>query len=185
MNTMRDLDMSTKEYSKREVISNFKWRKGLIPLRLSNHAKRRVEERILGEFVIVPTVCRITENNICSGRSKDGKKLISVKIRLEYTKDKWLYLVVCPDSGVVKTLFLNYKDAKKEKASKERQGIEKGCCVKEKATEGNFEIKGFDSLGAAMELIPGDMEGEKETRRQKLFRNIRRILREGASFIPF
>lgn len=184
MNTMRDLDMYTKEYNRREVISNFKWRKGLIPLRLSNHAKRRVEERILGEFVIVPTVCRITENNICSGRSKDGKKLISVKIRLEYTKDKWLYLVVCPDSGVVKTLFLNYKDAKKEKASRERQGIEEECCEEIGVEQKQFEGR-FDVFGATMELIPRDMGGEKETRWEKLFRNIRRILRKGASFIPF
>lgn len=183
---MKDLESGTREYNRKEIIEGFKWREGLIPLRLSLHAKRRIGERMLGEFVIVPTMCRITPKNVCSGRSKDGKRLLSIKVRLEYTRDKWLFLVICPDSGVVKTLYLNYKDAKKEKASSQRQGVEEGCCVEEEiGIEGRAFEGTFDSLGAAMELFPGDMEGEKETRWQKLFRNIGRILREGASLLPF
>jgi len=127
------MDTYTKNYSRKEVIEKFRWREGLISLQLSKHCLRRIEERVDGEFPIVPTMVRITKDNICSGRSQDGKKLSSVKIRLDYKRDKWMFLVICPFSGVVKTLYINYKDAKKEKAARERQGIKEdtACCEEE------------------------------------------------------
>lgn len=132
---MENMDTYTKGYNipRKEVVERFKWREGLIPLSLSNHAQRRVKERMLGEFIIVPTMCRITKENICSGRSKDGKHLSSVKIRLEYKKDMWLYLVVCPGSGVVKTLFINAK----KNTYKERE-----CCIEEDILEEKTQITG-------------------------------------------
>ena len=125
------MDTYTKNYSRKEVIEKFRWREGLIPLSLSKHAQRRIEERVDGEFPIVPTMCRITRENICSGRSKDGQRLSSVKIRLDYKKDKWMFLVICPSSGVVKTLYINFKDAKKERALKKKYEIKEECCIEE------------------------------------------------------
>jgi len=160
--------------SRKEVIDGYKWREGLIPLVLSKHAQRRIEERVEGEFIIVPTVVRITKQNICSGRSKDGKKLSSVKIRLDYKNDKWMFLVVCPNSGVVKTLYINYKDAKKEQAARQRQGIEEGeCCVEENyVEEGKAQDNGAIVTGTAGEgfnerVIYGDM-----VRKTPSFRNL-------------
>lgn len=102
MNTYEGSDTVIKGYSltRKEIIDGgFRWREGLIKLSLSKHAKRRTEERVEGEFPIIPTVCRITKGNICSGRTKDGKTLNSVKVRLEYKRDKWMFLVICPWSG--------------------------------------------------------------------------------------
>ncbi len=115
--------------TRKDIIDGYKWREGLIPLSLSNHAKKRAEERVDGEFPIVPKIVRITKNNICSGRAR-GKKLTNIKIRLDYKNDKWMYLVICPNSGVVKTLYVNYKDAKKNTFKKKSYHVET-CCEEE------------------------------------------------------
>lgn len=180
MNSPVDLVMDTKGYNltRKEIIDGYKWREGLIPLRLSKHAQRRIEERILGEFVIVPSICRITEGNICSGRSKDGKSLSSVKIRLDYKKDQWMYLVICPWTGVVKTLYINYKNAKKEREARERQGIkERECCVEEGYYEEKGEISGTDSFreagtGENVGILPVYME-EKTTFLRRIWSSLR------------
>lgn len=130
--------------SRKDILANYKWREGLIPLSLSKHAKRRVEERVDGEFPIVPTVVRITRNNICSGRGK-GKKLTSVKIRLDYKTDKWMYLVICPNSGVVKTLYINYKDAKKNPFKKDE------CCSEEDSLKEETQVSGDNFEGERRE----------------------------------
>lgn len=173
---MKDLDVHTNGYkvTRKEILERFKWREGLIPLSLSKHAQRRVEERVDGEFPIVPTVVRITRNNICSGRAK-GKKLTSIKIRLEYKEDKWMYLVICPNSGVVKTLYINYKDAKKN-APKERE-----CCVEEdysekQAKDNEAIITKTGGEGFNEKILLGDLGGKKSWWKE-LFRNIRRIFR--------
>lgn len=159
--------MDTKGYnlSRKEILNGgYKWREGLITLKLSKHAQRRVEERILGELVIVPSMCRITKENLCSGRSGDGKSLTSVKIRLNYKKDQWMFLVICPWTGVVKTLYINYKNAKKEREARERQGIKEGeCCVEEEYHEEKGEISGTNSFreagtGENVGILPVYME---------------------------
>jgi len=138
--------------SRKEIIDKYRWREGLIPLSLSKHAKRRVEERVDGEFPIVPTMVRITEKNICSGRSDNGKKLSSVKIRLDYKNDKWMYLVICPNSGVVKTLYINYKDAKKNAFTK-GQVIET-CCEEGDTNTGETSFKDVGILSEFVAEAP-------------------------------
>jgi len=166
MNTIEDSGIHTKEckLTRKEILAGgYKWREGLIPLSLSLHAKRRIEERVDGEFPIVPKICRITKENICSGRTKDGKHLSSVKIRLDYKKDKWMFLVICPGSGIVKTLFINYKNAKREQTIKEREGItEEICCIEEETfTEaGEFGGGGIDAFLYAK---PMGSPAERET----------------------
>ena len=156
--------MDTKGYnlSRKEILNGgYKWREGLITLKLSKHAQRRVEERILGELVIVPSMCRITKENLCSGRSGDGKSLTSVKIRLNYKKDQWMFLVICPWTGVVKTLYINYKNAKKEREARERQGIKEGeCCVEEEYYE---EVEGPGIEPRKWEISVGERFGKAGT----------------------
>lgn len=162
--------------SRKEVLKAYKWREGLIPLSLSNHALRRIEERVDGEFPIIPTVVRITRNNICSGRSKDGKKLTSVKLRLDYKRDKWMYLVICPNSGVVKTLYINYKDAKKEAVSRKKQGIkEKEACCEEAYNGGDGTEQSGEPENEG--LLSGNMGREKISKWKQLLGNIRRLAR--------
>lgn len=175
MNTTLDLDTHLKEYSRKEIIGGMKWRKGLIPLIMSEHAKRRISERILGEFMVVPSVIRITENNICSGKGRNGK-LSSIKIRLDYSKDKWMFIVVCPNSGVVKTLYINYKDAKKEKALRKEANEKENCCIEE--TE-NFRtiLPGEGGRNENEEILHGNMEGEGIPRWKTLLRNFWRTIR--------
>lgn len=154
MSTTKDLDVPTNGYkvSRKEILAGFKWREGLIPLSLSKHAQRRVEERVDGEFPIVPTVVRITRNNICSGRAK-GKKLTSIKIRLEYKEDKWMYLVICPNSGVVKTLYINYKDAKKNTFAKGNEATTT-CCEEGDTPTGENSFKDVGILSEFMGETP-------------------------------
>lgn len=137
--------------TKEEILKGYKWRGGLIPLTLSKHAQRRVEERVDGEFPIVPTMLRITEKNICSGRA-NGKRLISVKVKIDYKTDKWMYLIVCPNSGVVKTLYINYKDAKKNTFKEGDKAVE--ACCEENTLTGETSFKDVGILSTIMGETP-------------------------------
>jgi len=181
--------MEGRTISRKEILSgDYKWRGDLIPLVLSKHARRRVEERIDGEFIIVPSVARITKENICSGREKGGY-LTNVKIRLDYKRDKWMFLVICPATGVVKTLYINYKDAKKEEAARKKQGIEEGCCVeipyyeeenKGKAQDTGTIISPEGRTGKTMEVFHANMGETQERGRETSFRNLWGILGSNA-----
>lgn len=168
--------MEAVKLTRQEVLKGYKWKEGLINLSLSNHCRRRIEERVDGEFPIVPTMVRITEKNICSGRAK-GKKLTSVKIRLDYKSDKWMYLIICPWSGVVKTLYINYKDVKKNapfkglKASQEEE-----VCCEEEAIKEKTQIQGDNfererRAGENVQDVPRDM-GKTQGFWEKFFRSI-------------
>lgn len=98
---------------RKDIIGKIKYREGLIPLSYSNHAKQRLRERVDGELIVAPTVVRVTENNLSSGETKDGHRLTEACIRLDYKKDKWMFLVVRLGSGLVKTLWINDKKARK------------------------------------------------------------------------
>lgn len=168
--------MEATKLTRKEVIENYKWKEGLLDLRLSNHCRRRIEERVDGEFPIVPTMVRITEKNICSGRAK-GKKLTSVKIRLDYKADKWMYLIICPWSGVVKTLYINYKDVKKNSPFKGlKTSQEEEICCEEEAIKEKTQITGDNfererRAGENVQDVSRNMVG-KAGWWTKLFRNL-------------
>lgn len=98
---------------RKDIVGKMKYRQGFIPLLYSQHAKERLQERVEGELIVAPTTVQITDRNIYSGETKDNKKLTQACIRLDYKKDKWMFLVVILGSGIVKSLWINDKKARK------------------------------------------------------------------------
>lgn len=120
--------MSENQFSRSKILTEgIKWREGLIPLKHSKHSQERLKQRIKGEFVVCPTMVRITKDNIHSGVVKGGK-LSEVKLRLSYNWDTWLYIVIIVWTGTIKTLYLCSKIGKgdvKKKALQEQMETNK------------------------------------------------------------
>lgn len=81
----------------------------LIKLNTTNHFINRLEERGLG-LDCIPTMVRVTKDNIHSGKTKNGKTLKSVVVRLVYSPTKFIFLCFNPYDGFLKTLW--FKDRK-------------------------------------------------------------------------
>lgn len=79
-----------------------------IPLRSTHHFEQRLKERSLS-LECIPTQVRITRNNIHSAKSKDGQKLSSVVVRIDYNSYKNLFLVFSPWDGALKSLWFKEK----------------------------------------------------------------------------
>ena len=103
------------------------YRKGLIPLTYSDHAKERLKERVNGELIVAPTVLRVTDQNIFSGELyKNSTKLKEVCVKLDYKHDKWMFIVVVLNNGVVKTIWINDKKRKiREKVGSIQEDLER------------------------------------------------------------
>jgi hypothetical protein len=82
----------------------YQWPGHWIQLRWSAHARKAIEERGLAQNSI-PTVVRISKDNIYSGRTEDGKTLNSVVIGLKYSYRRFLFLALDPVTGTLKTLW--------------------------------------------------------------------------------
>ena len=158
---------------RREILEgNWKYRKDLIPLIFSLHAKKRMEERVEGQFMVVPTMARITKENICSGQAI-GDKLRAVKIRLDYSRHNWMFLVICPSSGVVKTLYIDGK----KKAPKKEQNSEENKVSRTNRTGEAGRSK--DEI-----ILSGNME-KKSGWWSRTLRNIwRKIIRSKNNNVP-
>lgn len=91
------------------VKGNFKYPTDLIKLYPTKHCVERLEQRGVG-LDCLPTLVRVTKNNIHSGKSIDGQTLHSVVIRIDYNIYKYLFLCFNPFDGGLKTLwFLDKK----------------------------------------------------------------------------
>ena len=102
--------------SRHEIVGKgFLYRRDLISLRYSDHAKERLVERTTGNIIVAPSVLRVSESNIYTGLAK-GNVLKEVTIRLDYKNDKWMFLVILLKHGIVKTIWID--DKKKAKAKK-------------------------------------------------------------------
>lgn len=75
----------------------------------------RLTERGQG-LDFLPSVVKITDSNIYSGRTKDNKKLNSIVIRMDYTGNKDLYLCFNPFDAALKTVW--YGNRKKQTRKK-------------------------------------------------------------------
>lgn len=82
----------------------------LIELIPTKHFWDRLIEREEG-VLLIPTKVRVTPENIHSGKSRDGKTLHSVVIRLEYNKFRLIYMCFNPYDGGLKTVW--FADKKK------------------------------------------------------------------------
>lgn len=104
---------------RKEVLKgNYTYRKDLIPLKYSQHAQERLEERVEGELIVAPTMVRISNNNIYGGVKK-GKRLVEVVVRLDYKKDKWMFLAIVVAHGIVKTVWINDKRKRTNRKAEE------------------------------------------------------------------
>lgn len=75
----------------------------VINLTYSRHSLCRKEDRHVGTLDVLPTVVRCSEKNIDSAYYIE-EKLKKIVVRLDYSKTKWLYLVIV-DGFFVKTLW--------------------------------------------------------------------------------
>ena len=92
------------ELTRRQLLEKkFQFPSEMIKLIPTNHFTARLEERGLG-LACIPTLVRITEDNVHSGKTKDGKTLSSVVVRLEYNKRLNIFLALSPKDGALKTL---------------------------------------------------------------------------------
>ena len=94
-----------KELTKLEILEgNYIYPKDLVNLKPTKHVRERFLERGL-EMDILPTVVRITEDNLYSGKTQDDKHLHSVVVRLFYSYSKDMYLCYNPFDGGLKTVW--------------------------------------------------------------------------------
>lgn len=90
---------------------NFIYPTDLVKLYPTKHFINRLEERGLG-LDCIPTLVRVTKDNIHSAKTEDGKKLNSVVVRLVYNTSKYIFLVINPFDGGLKTLWFRDKNKK-------------------------------------------------------------------------
>jgi len=83
----------------------------LVKLYPTKHFIERLEQRGLG-LDCIPTLVRVTKDNIHSGKTEDGKKLSSVVVRLSYTPAKFIFLAFNPFDGGLKTLWFKERNKK-------------------------------------------------------------------------
>lgn len=78
----------------------------------------RLEEKGL-ELDCIPTLLKVTKENIHSGKTEDGETLKSVVVRIKYSSRHYMFLCLNPYDGAVKTLWFrkrnNYGDRRRKK----------------------------------------------------------------------
>lgn len=91
--------------SRTQIIKEgYKYPTGLIRLKPTKHFLSRLYERNVG-ISCVPTLVRVTEDNIHSGKTQDGITLSSVVIRLKYKIDTYVYLCFNPFDAGAKSIW--------------------------------------------------------------------------------
>lgn len=90
---------------------NFIYPSDLVKLYPTKHFIERLEQRGIG-IDCIPTLVRVTKDNIHSAKTEDGKQLTSVVVRLVYNKTKFIFLAFNPFDGAVKTLWFRDKNKK-------------------------------------------------------------------------
>lgn len=80
----------------------------LVYLKQTKHVKERILDRTTG-LIVVPEYVRVTLDNIHSAKCDDGKHLHSVVVRLDYNKQKWLFMCLNPFDGALKTIWWTNK----------------------------------------------------------------------------
>lgn len=94
--------------SRKELLSgNYNYPTDLITLKPTLHFKERLEERGL-DLDCVPTMVRITKDNIHSGKTVDSKNLCSVVIRILYFK-KYMFICFNPFDAAAKSIWFGKK----------------------------------------------------------------------------
>ena len=91
---------------------NYIYPSELIKLTPTKHFVSRLEERGIG-IDCIPTLVRVTKDNIHSGKTVNGRELSSIVVRLTYNTHRNLFLCFNPFDGFIKTLWFRDKNTKK------------------------------------------------------------------------
>lgn len=87
---------------------NFSYPKDFIRVYPTKHSLERLEGRGLG-LDCIPTLVRVTKDNIHSGKTEDGTTLSSIVVRLTYGRYKYIFLAINPQDGGIKSLWFRDK----------------------------------------------------------------------------
>ena len=90
---------------------NYQYPADLIKLKPTKHFIDRLEQRGIG-LNCIPTMVRVTKDNIHSGKTGDGRELKSVVVRLKYSTTKYIFLCFNPFDGGLKTIWFRDKNKK-------------------------------------------------------------------------
>lgn len=100
------------ELTKEQLMKGtYKYPQRLVKLEPTKHYLNRLEERGLG-LECMPTMVRVTKENLHSAKTIDGIHLYSVVLKLKYTDTKWLFLCLNPFDGGVKSMWFRDKNRK-------------------------------------------------------------------------
>ena len=107
---------------KNEILDmNLTYPSRLVKLIPTKHFNKRLEERGIG-LTCIPEYVRVTRDNIHSGKTKDGKRLSSVAIKLSYSSTYDIYLSFNPFDGALKTMWFRRKRNGNRKGFSEVRG---------------------------------------------------------------
>ena len=96
--------------SRGEVLKgNYKFPLELVRLKPSLHFKKSLENRGL-ELDCIPSMVRVSRDNIHSAKTIDNIHLTSVVIRLSYTSCKYMFICLNPYDGAGKTIWFKRKE---------------------------------------------------------------------------
>jgi len=93
------------------INGDFAWPEKDIMIKPSRHYIEQLNCRLINRDSI-PRKIRVTKDNIHSAKCKDGKRLTSVVVRVEYNEYKHLYICLNPYDGAGKSLWVKRKDEK-------------------------------------------------------------------------
>lgn len=100
------------ELTRKQILNgNFVYPSELVKLYPTKHFIERLEERGLG-LDCIPTLVRVTKDNIHSAKTENGKELNSVVVRLAYNTKRYIFLAFNPFDGAIKTLWFRDKNGK-------------------------------------------------------------------------
>jgi len=83
----------------------------LIRLKPTKHFIERLNERGIG-IDCIPSLVRVTKDNVHSAKTDNGRELRSVVVRLKYSSTKYIFLCFNPFDGGLKTLWFRDKNKK-------------------------------------------------------------------------
>lgn len=83
----------------------------LIKLYPTKHFVERLNERGIG-IDCIPSLVRVTKDNIHSAKTNEKNEFVSVVVRLKYSSTKYIFLVINPLDGALKTLWFREKGGK-------------------------------------------------------------------------
>lgn len=86
----------------------YEYPEDLIKLKYTNHVTGRLAQRGIG-IECIPSLVRVTKDNVYCGKTEDNKTLCSVVVRLKYTSKRNLFLCFNPRDGGLKTLWFKEK----------------------------------------------------------------------------